>query len=177
MNEKTAQTIENPIRGLDASNTHFCRSEGGLLALDVTEPDGTVRHYDRVIVLRPFPLTHPDSFLSVREPKGERKEIGMIRHIHDLDEASEELVTEELRRRYFIPKILKIDRLYRRGAVYISADTDVGHRTILLRDDVSGIRLLDGGRVLLTDMDGNSYEIPDPMALDKVSYRKIEIFL
>ena len=32
-------------------------------------------------------------------------------------------------------------------------------------------------RVVLTDVDGNRYEIPDVFALDRKSYRKIELYL
>ena len=164
------------ITYLSRENAHFYRSPGGLLAMTHKTASGE-RTHERVIVLRSFPISSPDSFLSVREPKAGRPEIGMIRHISDLDEASEELVGEELARRYFIPRIERIHSLRRRGAVYIDAETDHGRRLILLRDDVSWIRILDGGRVFLTDMEGNCYEIPDPRALDKNSYKKIEVFL
>lgn len=164
------------IRYLTSENAFFHASPGGLLAM--TLRDGSTEHdYDRVIVLRSFPITSPDEFLSVREPKEGKKEIGMIRHLSDLDEASEALVAEELARRYFVPKILKIHSLRRRGAVYVDAETDVGRRLFLLRDDVSSIRLAEDGRVFFTDMEGNSYVIEDPTRLDRASYRRISIFL
>lgn len=162
---------------LKEDNAHFHRSAGGLLALTVNEADGTTREYERVIVLRTFPLTSPDELLSVREPRGARAEIGMIRHIGDLDEESEELVHEELAARYFIPQILRVHSVHRRGIIYIDADTDLGRRTMMLQNASSGFRTLDGGRVIITDAEGNNYEIPDPAALDKASYRKIEVFL
>lgn len=164
------------IRYLTRENVRFRSSPGGLLAMTLLDEHGE-HSYDRVIVLRAFPITSPDEFLSVREPKEGRQEIGMIRRLSDLDEASEALVAEELARRYFVPKILKIHSLRRRGAVYVDAETDVGRRLFLLRDDVSAIRLSEDGRVFLTDMEGNCYVIEDPSRLDRASYRRISIFL
>lgn len=175
MNE-TTERIPVDILWLKEENAVFSRSAGGLLALTVKTPEGEV-YYERVIVLRAFPLTSPDALLSVRQPRGERREIGMIRHIGDLDEGSEELVRQELSSRYFIPRIERIHSLHRRGALYIDAETDLGRRTLMLRNDTSAIRTLLGGRVILTDMEGNNYEIPDPEALDKASYRRIETYL
>lgn len=162
---------------LNAENAAFYRSRGGLLAMDLTAEDGSVKQYDRVIVLRAFPLTNPDEFLSVREATPEKKEIGMIRSIGDLSEQSEELVSAELSRRYYIPKIEKILAVHQRGAIYFITETDVGKKTIMLRDSTAAIRTLDDGRVIITDLDGSCYEITDPKALDKASYRKIEIYL
>lgn len=164
------------IRYLSAENARFHPSEGGLLALTLSE-DGREHTYERVAVFRSFPLTNPDAYLSVREPTGAKTEIGMIRTLSELDERSEELVRAELATRYFVPTVTAIHSLHRRGALYFDLETDLGRRTVMLRDDMSGIRVLDGGRVFMTDMEGNNYEIPDPRALDKASYRRIEIYL
>ena len=161
---------------LTSENARFHPSEGGLLALTVKAERGE-HEYERVIVLRAFPLSAPNAYLSVRDPKDTKQEIGMIRDIADLDEASEELVRRELDERYFLPTITKIHSLHRRGALYFDVETDLGRRTLMLRDDISGIRVLDGGCVFMTDLEGNNYKIPDPTALDKASYRKIEIYL
>ena len=161
---------------LTGENARFYASEGGLLSLTVKNEKGE-HEYERVIVLRAFPLTAPEEYLSVRDPKDTKQEIGMIRNIADLDEASEELVREELEARYFVPTITRIHSLHRRGTLYFDVETDRGRRTIMLRDDISGIRVLDGGCVFMTDLEGNNYKIPDPAALDKASYRKIEIYL
>ena len=140
------------IRYLDRNNVRFHPSAGGLLAMTLTDARGE-HEYDRVIVLRSFPITSPNDFLSVREPKEGRQEIGMIRHLSDLDEESEALVFEELSRRYFVPKIERIHSLRRRGAVYVDAETDVGRRLFLLRDDVTGIRLAVQGLLHLPHRD------------------------
>ena len=161
---------------LDAASLSFHRSPGGLLSLTVREGDG-VTTYDRVIVLRAFPLTSPDEHLSVRLPDGDRREIGMLRRLSDLDEASEQLVRAELTTRSFLPRITRVLSFHRRRAVYMDVECDLGRRRITMRDDVGAVRYLEDGRILFTDIDGTSYELRDPKRLDKASYRRIEVFL
>ena len=163
-----------PSLELDAARLRFQRSPGGLLSLTVLEEDGSKTHYDRVIVLRAFPLTSPDEHLSVREPHGERREIGMLRRLSDL---SEESVREELATRYFVPRITRVYSFHRRRAIFMDVECDLGRRRITMRDDVGSVRHLEDGRILFTDMDGTSYELRSPKELDKASYRKIEVFL
>ncbi len=171
-----AQPKEN-ILYLYRGNATFSKSEGGLLSLSLRDAGGKERSFARVVVSRAFPLTDPDRYLSVRESGTGKKEIGLILSLSELDEESEALVREELRARYFIPKIRRILSLSRRGLVYLKLETDIGRRTIAMRDDVSGFRRLENDRMILTDMEGCSYEIESTAALDKASYKRIEIFL
>lgn len=174
--EATGRAAASPY--LDPGSLRFHRSRGGLLALTLSTPEGREITYDRVIVLRAFPLTAPEEYLSVREPIEGKREIGMLRSLCELDEASERLVREELEGRYFLPHITRIHSLHRRrGILYMDVDTDHGRRRLSVRDSLNGVRILDCGRMLFTDVDGNTLEIPDPKALDKTSYRKIEVFL
>ncbi len=174
--------IENKTLHKGASPTdavpsvRFSPSRGGLLSMTLTDGEGE-RVFDRVIVLRAFPLTSPDEFLSVREPTGGREELFMIRRLSDLDEESARLVKEELASRYYIPKITRVYSLHRRRMLFLDAETDLGRRKITMQGHVGAVRLLEDGRVLLSDLDGNLYEITDPKALSKADYRKIEVLL
>jgi hypothetical protein len=161
---------------LTKETAQFSRSAGGLLSLTLTSGKSE-RHFDRVVVFRAFPLTSPFEFLSVRDARDTAKELGLIRNIADLDEEGERLVRRELESRYFIPTILRIPSVHRKGSVFIDAETDIGRRTFAFRADASAIRTLDDGRVIISDLEGNTYQIPDPNALDKASYRRIEIYL
>ena len=75
---------------LNRDNAVFTRSEGNLISLDLTNPDGTTEFFERVVIMRAFPISNPDEFLSVREPDAKRKgrgnEIGMIRRMTDFDD-------------------------------------------------------------------------------------------
>ncbi len=164
-------------RALTDENATFTPSKGGLLSLTLKEGDKQIV-YDRVIVLRAFPLTAPDEFLSVRLPSDTQNEIGMIEKLSDLSAASRVLVEEELSRRYMIPKIIKITSFRRRGGLLrLTVESDLGKRTLTMHDDATAVRLLEGGRVLLCETNGCLYEIEDPKKLDKASYRRIEVFL
>ncbi len=162
---------------ITGENARFQKSKGGLLSLSL-QKDGAWVEYERVIVLRAFPLTTPWEFLSVRLPEGGRPELGMIYALSDLDGDSRAAVKEELTRRYLIPKIEKITSAKRRsGLLYLGVVCDGERRELILRDDAASIRLPEGGRVLLSEINGCTYEIEDPRRLDKASYRRIEIFL
>lgn len=167
---------------LTPNNAKFFRSGGGLISLEIINNEGEKETFERVVVLRSFPVTNPDEFLSVREPdsgkRGRGKEIGMIRRISDFDEAARALVFEELDRRYFTPQIKRILSVKDKfGYLYWEAETTAGHVTFVMNNPFSNIRVLEDGRILINDIDGNVFEIHDPAGLDTASLKKIEIYL
>lgn len=167
---------------LTPQNARFYRSKGNLISLELTVEGKEPEFFERVVIYRSFPITNPDEFLSVREPdnkkKGRGREIGMIRRITDFDEATAMLFLEELDRRYFCPQLLRILSVKEKfGYSYWDAETTAGHVTFILNNPFSNIRVLEDGRIFINDIDGNSFEIPDPNKLDPASYRKIEIYL
>lgn len=167
---------------LTPKNATFSRSEGELISLDLINETGEEEHFERVIVLRSFPITNPDEFLSIREPdtrsKGRGKEIGMIRRISDFDEKAAKLLNAELTLRYFSPEITKINSVKEKfGYSYWEADTSAGHVTFVLDNPFSNIRILEDGRIFIADMDGNTFVIPDPSKLDRNSGKRIEVYI
>lgn len=170
---------------LTPENAIFSRSEGGLISLTLKHLDtgDEDEFFERVIVIRSFPITNPDEFLSVRLPEskkmGRSKEIGMIRYMNDFDEATVKLFLEELDRRYFSPQLTKIISVKDKfGYLYWEAETSAGHVTFILNDPFSNIRVVEGdSRVYMYAIDGNCFEIADPQKLDPASYHKIEIYL
>lgn len=167
---------------INPKNARFYRSKGNLISLELTVEGKETEIFERVVILRSFPVTNPDEFLSVREPdtkkKGRGKEIGMIRRMSDFDEATSMLFLEELDRRYFSPQLLRIISCKEKfGYTYWDAETTAGHVTFILNNPFYNIRVLEDGRIFINDIDGNSFEIPDPKQLDPASFRKIEIYL
>ena len=167
---------------LTPQNSRFFRSKGNLISLELTEEGKEPEFFERILILRSFPITNPDEFLSVRQPdsrkQGRGKEIGMIRRITDFDEATGRLFLEELDRRYFSPQLLKITSCKEKfGYSYWEAETTAGNVMFILNNPFSNIRVLEDGRIIINDIDGNSFEIPDPNKLDSASYKKIEIYL
>ena len=88
------------------------------------------------------------------------------------------LLRAELARKYYAPRISSILSLRDRyGYAYLSAVSDAGEITFTLRDAARSILKVDEKRVVITDIDGNRYEIPDIEALDRKSFKKIELYL
>lgn len=167
---------------LTPDNAWFSASVGGLISLKIKNAEGETEEFERVVIRRSFPVTAPNEFLSVREPdtrkKGRGSEIGMIRDLAIFDKDTVALINAELDLRYFTPEIKKITAAKEKfGYCYWEADTSAGHVSFVLNNPFSNIRKLEDGRILIADMDGNCFLIPDPEALDRQSYKVIEIYI
>ena len=173
---------ERPSINLTPANARFYRSKGGLVSMDLTLEDGTVETYERTVILRAFPMSDADHYISVREVsphKSDRgKEVGMIVDLHTFDEESVSLINEELDRRYFFPVIEKIYSIKEKfGYYYWDIETNAGRSTVILNDPFNRIKTLETGVVQMTSVDGIQMIIPDPKKLDPASYKKIEIYI
>jgi hypothetical protein len=167
---------------LTPENCRFYRSEGGLISMELMLPDKEAEQFERIVVLRSFPISNPDEYISIREPSTRRRgngaEIGLIRDMRHFDEATVKLLNEELDRRYFTPELLKIYSLKEKfGYLYCEAETSAGRITFVLNNPYSNFRTLEDHRVLISDIDGNAFMIKDPENFDKASLKKIEIYL
>lgn len=167
---------------LTPENAKFFTSKGGLISLEIINADGEKESFERVIILRSFPITNPNEFLSVREPdskkQGRGKEIGMIRRMSDFDDETQRIFLEELDRRYFTPEIKKINSVKDKfGYLYFDVVTSAGNVTFVLNNPYNNVRVLEDQRILVSDIDGNIFIIPDPTKLDPSSLKKIEIYL
>ncbi|MBQ8641025.1 MAG: DUF1854 domain-containing protein [Clostridia bacterium] len=167
---------------LTPENAWFSASVGGLISLKIVNAEGETEEFERVVIRRSFPVTAPNEFLSVREPdtrkKGRGSEIGMIRDLSVFDKDTVALINAELDLRYFTPEIKRITAAKEKfGYCYWEADTSAGHVSFVLNNPFSNIRKLEDGRILIADMDGNCFLIPDPEALDRQSYKVIEIYI
>ena len=169
---------------LTPENATFTLSAGQLISLTLQNGDKgeAPEYFERIIPVRAFPISAPDEFISIREPdtqlKGRGEEIGMIRRLSDFPKEVADLITLELSRRYFTPTISKIHSFSEKfGYCYWDVTTDAGRVEFIMNNPTSSIRTLEDGRVFMYDIDGNCFTIPNPSALDKHSYRKIEVYL
>ena len=167
---------------LTPKNAAFTRSVGGLLSLTLTKEDGTTEEFERIIPVRAFPITDPNSFICIREPdsrkKGKGEEIGMIEQLSDFDPQAQALILEELDRRYFTPIVKKIHSLHDKfGYLYFDVTTDAGRSEFIMANPSNSFRTLEDGRIFMYDIDGNCFCVQDPASMDKASLKKIEIYL
>ncbi len=166
-------------------NASFCR-EGDFLSLRVTLPEskgfdgetvGGEKYYDRIYLHRSFPYEHPYEYISVLDR--DNVEIGLIADINIFDGETAEMLRRELDRKYFAPVISKIISVKERyGYSYWEVIADDGRRlSFTMRDTFRSILKVTPEHVFLTDNDSNRYEIKDTEALDRKSFKKIELYL
>ena len=167
---------------LTPENAKFTRSAGNLISLEVTQPSGKVEFFERIVPVRAFPISSPDSFIAIREPdtrlNGRGAEIGMIESLAAFPAEVSDMIGDELGRRYFTPSITKIHSFREKfGYCYWDVTTSAGRVEFIMNNPTSNIRTLEDGRVFMYDIDGNCFTIDDPRKLDKHSYKKVEIYL
>jgi len=148
------------------------------LTLNVKNDDGKTEEkvYSRIFLHRAFPFDYPYSYISVLD--ADSAEIGIISHVDELSEDAAKMLRAELDRKYYTPVIKQILSVKDKfGYSYWKVDTDEGILEFTLHDTFQSLLKVGGSRIFVNDIDGNRYEIPDIEALDRPSYRKIELFL
>ena len=170
MLEKAAQ-----IRRLEPSNTRFFM-KNGFLSMTVTDEDGELPH-DRIFLHRAFPHELLWQYISVLGENN--KEVGLIYDIEDFEEATTGLLRTELERKYYSPVVATINSLKERyGFSYWKVTLSDGRSLDFTMQDTfrNIVRTGEDGAILL-DVDGNRFVIESIAALDRKSYRRIELYL
>lgn len=170
MNEKSAQ-----ITRLAGEKCSFFEKNGFLsLAL---KDEGGEKTYDRVFLHRAFPHEFLYQYISVLDE--EKKEIGIIYDVSDLDGESENLVRTEIDLKYYSPIIKEIKSVKERyGFSYWKVILDDGrNKEITMQDTFKNILHTGEDSIALVDVDGNRYTIKSVSKLNSRSYRKIELYL
>ena len=167
MIEATVEPKAYELCLLDPRRLRFSYSPIGAVRLEVAGE----RCYLSVEIARSFPIDEEDHYLSVRNALDEEHpEIGMIADVEALDPESRLVVQEELYRRYFVPRILHITRLKEEfGVLNFDVETDRGPREFSVRNPQEHLREIGDERMLVIDIDGCRYEIPDLRQLDRKS--------
>ena len=161
---KDQNDTDGEFEYLDHTKLSFAK-RGDALRLTIVDD----RSYLKVHAVRAFPLTELNEYIGLLDAIGGR-EIGMIRNIRDLDVEPRQLVQAELNRRYFIPKVTKISRVKKEfGTFYWDVDTDRGRRQFIMRGIRDSIHEIEPGRYLISDVDGNRFELPQLTKLDSHS--------
>jgi len=149
----------------------FTDNGGGFVGLN---HEGTA--HSRVLFYRAFPFTHPEEFISIRTIDGD--ELGMIRRLHDFPADTRRLIERQIQLRYYSPRITKILKAHEEfGYIYWEADTDAGMCRFTSRNGGGAVVKPRPNQAVITDLDGNRFEIPDLSALPPKDYKRIEMFL
>lgn len=173
---------------LNSENSRFYRTANGFPAMEAVLPKRTddleavsdktpiKQDFGRVFFHRCFPFETPDEYISVLDKDG--REYAMIRDINELPEESREIIRAELDRKYLCPIINKITSLKEKlGYSYWNVETDRGAMSFSMHDTYRNIARVGNGMLIINDVDGNRYRINDVAALDRKSFKKIELYL
>lgn len=164
---------------LTEENAAFFKS-CDFLGAELTLPDENgemkTERFERVWLHRSFPFNMPFEYISVQNK--DQEELGLIRSLSAFSEETAELIRAELERKYYTPKIEKIITLKEtRGFSFWRVISDAGELTFTLQDTSRSISRLGEDRAFVFDICGNRYEIESLSALDKKSFRKLELYL
>lgn len=152
-----AETYELQMLDAEAIRLFY---HGGILRL--TLPDWS---YRAARIYRAFPVSDPTHYYGVTDGAG--RDIGMVPNPSQLDAESRQAAETELEQRYFVPvvrTVLDIRDDY--GATVFEVDTDRGRKRYVVRSMRDNMVELSNRRLLITDIDGNRFEIVDLYALD-----------
>lgn len=154
------------VRVLPAKEVRFLKLPDGQIAL---QWEGQLIPVGKI--LRTLPISDPWRYLIVYDTEG--NEIGVLVDIAELDNQSQQIVREELERRYHMPKILRVlsvERLSQTGHTRWRVETDEGIKEFIVPGS-EHIYTSRYPRIFLVDENGNRYEIPNFERLDPKSRR------
>ena len=161
--------IENaPVEPYQAHEIRVFRAPKNTVRMTVRDE----RSYIRVRPVNASPMAHSDQYVSLLDIKNE--EVAFIRDMNDLDEDSRKVIEEELAHRYLRATIERVNSIQMEyGVTYWDVMTDRGKREFVIRGH-ENTHWASDTRLLLTDVDGNRFEVIDYTQLDAQSVRLIE---
>ncbi|WP_337101317.1 DUF1854 domain-containing protein [Paenibacillus sp. YIM B09110] len=148
------------IKVFDPDKIIFSRGGGGVF-------QGIVegKPYEELVIHRSFPFLFTTRYISVRDVKGD--ELGIIEDIEKLDDESKRELEQELRYRYFLPSVTRVDSVKQKSDLWIwELQTNLGPTGMAMRNLHEHLQFPGGNRVILTDINGKRCEIADWQALD-----------
>jgi len=163
MTGKESEADEAKLAMADAVQPQRVRVwEDALHVLHVSM-DGQVT--DNVRPRRAFPISNRADYVSFLDELD--KEVCLLAHPHRLDKESRTALDHALARTYYVPRIIRVERITEMmGVSTWHVQTDRGYASFEIVDRRHHIRYLEGGRYMLTDADGNRFEIEDIKSLD-----------
>ncbi len=130
----------------------------------------------RVKLIRTYPYALKNEYICVHDL--EENELGIIRYLSELDEKSRENAEKELENRYYCPTVTAVKSVKERmGHFYFETVIDGKDKSFTVRDITRNLRFASEDTLLIFDMDGNRYIIPDFEKIEQKSRRLLEPYL
>mgnify|MGYP000853810638 CR=1 FL=1 len=129
-----------------------------------------------VVPVRPFPVSGPATMVVLCDSHGH--ELLCIDDLRTLDAATQQLVSDELAHREFVPVVTRVEQVYAdTDPSEWQIETDRGRTSFLMNDDDTDVRRLGPHQILLCDTHGIRYLIPDIRELDAASRRILDRYV
>lgn len=128
-----------------------------------------------VRVRRCFPWTEPNRYISLRD--GEENEFALVRDLSELGRESRQVLESALVDAGFVLEVMRLEAVEEEVEIRNwRVETRQGPRTFQTRLD-DWPRELPGGGILIRDVAGDLYHVPDPSRLDKKSRDLLWVFV
>jgi ATP-binding cassette subfamily B protein len=155
------------LQWLEPDAVRFFEKDGQLFAAGQGCDEADSR---RVFLIRTFPASRPDQYLSVRywTPEGDDKEWGMLRDFADWPEETRSLLSTALKRRYLLRSITRVHAL-RLEQGYLDLDVDAAgtRMSFTMRWTAGSVSDFGENGKLMTDTNGNRFLVEDLNSLPR----------
>lgn len=159
------------IAFLESDKCRFSFNQNGFLVLYING-----KNKGRVKLIRSYPYSLTDEYICVHDI--EDNEIGIIRDLKELDKESLDSANKELQNRYYCPAITSVKSIKERmGHFYFDVIIDGKDKSFTVRDLTRNLRSANENTLLIFDVDGNRYVIPDQEKIEQKSRRLLEPYL
>lgn len=161
-----------PDGAIDPARVRLLRGPRGELRVEIEQ--------DRCLLLskavRVFPLSQRQQYVSILDPKN--KEVCLLEDVDRLDPASRALLDEALADYYRLNRVLRVYSFrseYRTS--YWEVETERGRRDFVVKTGSDTWMRPSEHELLLVDVDGNRFHIPDLRALDPQSNKALRLLV
>ena len=170
-NAPIAEKQELTTEFTPAADCRFHRNANGFLGLELRG-----EYHKRVQLSRALPFSAPEQYICVADMEG--KEIAVLESLDDFEAGQKELLEAELGIRYFYPIVTQVKSIKEKmGSYYLDLAIGEYKKTIAVKDISKNLKQLGGGKIVLTDVDGNRFMIPDVYQIQKKSLQMMEPYL
>ncbi len=159
------------LKFLNPAECSFAFNENGFICFTLKGES-----LGRVKLIRTYPYSLADEYICVHNL--EDTEYGIIKALSELDKISYDACTKELESRYYCPTVTKIKSIKERmGHFYFETVIDGKDKSFTVRDITRNLRYASEDTLLIFDMDGNRYIIPQFSKTEDKSKRLLEPYL
>jgi len=167
--EEMVQLVE-----LNRHNCRFSQTTGGGLCLEFEN-----KSYKHIQLVETFPFTDRYAYISVRNTEERNKELGMIVNLEkDFDEDIVSIIRKHLSERYHMPVIEHITNVKESGVfTHFTVQTNCGETQFSLKSNTSHVTAFTDKRLIIQDIEGNRFEIPDKYKLSARELKRLDVFM